>query len=659
MHRHTLAILSSVLLFSPILLSQAVNSNAEGEKNLETCFTSLVSPLIDNLPLLPGLHAVHQFSSHNKKGENGDAQWHLYDDEHGDAVIFDVRGPGCIRSMWGTDLREGAVFKFYFDEEEKPRFTIPMLDFYQGKHPLFPPPLVSYERRGHWGDRPFAGNSFVPIPFSKGLKISVSGHLEFYHILFLRYPHGTQVDTFTGDEDRSFLLEAFDKETNIGCSKGAMKRYATAIDEWPPGQELSLLDLEQAGCIREITIEGKASDTFMQEAVLRMTWDEIYPCSVQAPLGFFFGSAVHPTEMHTLPSRIELLDGERVRLTTWFPMPFWQKARIQLINRSAEDMGAVRAEITVDSQKFPHDRAGYFTTCFHKGWTPYGRDWLFFESPGTGWFVGAVQSMHGEHYCEGDEHIYMDGAISPQINGTGSEDYFLACFWPNLNFNSPFANCVGDIQEEGGGTMQGAYHVPSCYSRFHLEAPIPFFNHIDARIQHGGLNAISSQYGSIAYAYVRNQPSLILNDVIDVGNAANEAAHRYETSDKSPIHLLEAHPEGNHFQTTIKDHGRRHAEGTISFNVAIDPGNQGVRLRRRLDQAVSRQKAVVFIYGKPVGTWYDPDQNEYLRWYESDFDIHQSFTQGREKLEVKLEICTGDGCGVFTDYRYEAFSFVP
>lgn len=63
---------------------------------------------LDDLPLLPGLHAIHQFSSHNKKGDNGDSRWNLYEDKHGHAVIFDVEGPGCIRSMWGTDIREGA-----------------------------------------------------------------------------------------------------------------------------------------------------------------------------------------------------------------------------------------------------------------------------------------------------------------------------------------------------------------------------------------------------------------------------------------------------------------------------------------------------------------------------------------------------------------------
>ena len=135
--------------------------------------------LLNRLMYSPQQVSVHQFSSHNKKGLNGDENWPLYVDEHGDDVIFDAAGPGCVRSMWGTNFDPEAVMKFYFDGEEKPRYTIKYLDFYKGKHPLFPPPLVSYEKRGMWGERPFAGNSFVPIPFEKWLKISLQGKSRF------------------------------------------------------------------------------------------------------------------------------------------------------------------------------------------------------------------------------------------------------------------------------------------------------------------------------------------------------------------------------------------------------------------------------------------------------------------------------------------------
>ena len=124
--------------------------------------------LLNRLPQLPGQFMVLQSSSHNKTGHNGDENWPLYKDEHGDDVIFDAAGPGCVRSIWGTHFAEDAILKFYFDGESEPRYRIREIDFFEGRHPDFPPPLISYERRGHYAVG-MAGNCFVPIPFATSL----------------------------------------------------------------------------------------------------------------------------------------------------------------------------------------------------------------------------------------------------------------------------------------------------------------------------------------------------------------------------------------------------------------------------------------------------------------------------------------------------------
>ena len=612
---------------------------------------------LGELPRLPEHRTVHQFSSHNRQGLNGDSGWRLYEDEHGDAVICDIMGPGCIRSIWSTDIRKDSVFKFRFDGEPEPRYEIPMLDFFQGKHQLSPPPLVSYERRGYWGDAPFSGNCFVPIPFSQGIKISVSGTLEFYHILYERYPQGSSIETFTGEEDRGYLLEAFEKMGQVPYPLGEVETFRVEKKAIAPGEEFLLMDLKREGCIRQIVLEAEDSQEWMQENLIQMKWDDHLLWDVRAPIGFFFGSAVQAENMSTMPMRTEKLKDGRVRLTSWFPMPFWRRALISLVNRSSRQLGPVKAEISVSPSNFPQVRSGYFTTLFRRGETTYGRDWHFFETPGTGWFVGAVQSMKGEHYCEGDEHFTMDLAVSPQINGTGSEDYFLGCFWPNREYNSPFANCVGDIQEQGGGTFQGSYSVPSCYSRFHLDAPIPFYLHMDARIQHGGMSNITSSYGSLAFCYLQPRPVLHLTDFIEVGNAMSEDAHCYKGTASQLTGPVKAHPEGNYFCAALCEEGRIHSRGEISFLVAIARDNEGVRLRRRLDQGQARQTADVYIDGNRVGWWYHPDHNEHLRWFDSDFDIHPKFTRGKGSLSVKLIVHAEGGRGNFTDFSYWIYSF--
>jgi hypothetical protein len=388
-----------------------------------------------------------------------------------------------------------------------------------------------------------------------------------------------------------------------------------------------------------------------------MRWDGHIHADVCAPTGIFFGCANHADDMAALPFRVEKLEDGRVRLSCYFPMPFWQQAEITWRNRSRHRMAPLQAQIAVAPNELDPARSGYFNTLYRAGETTYGRDWLLYESPGTGWLVGVVQSMQNEHYCEGDEHFYIDNAVSPQINGTGSEDYYLACFWPNLEYDSPFACGVGDTQVEGGGHLPGAYRIPSCYCRFHLEAPIPFHRAIDARIQHGGLSHIRSDYRSLAYCYLRRQPALRRTDFLAVGNAASEAAHRYQATQSELTGPIAASPEGNYFAATQVDSGRRHTGGEITFTLAIDPQNAGVRLRRRLDQDSPRQTADVYIDGEYAGCWYHGYHNEHLRWFDSDLDIHPDHTRGKDSLEVKLVVKTDGGRGPFTDFAYEVYRF--
>jgi hypothetical protein len=613
--------------------------------------------LLDRLVQLPGQFQVLQCSSHNKTGHNGDENWPLYRDEHGDDVIFDAAGPGCIRSIWGTHFDENAVLNFHFDGETEPRYRIGEIEFFKDSHPAFPPPLVSYEHRGEYA-LGFAGNCFVPVPFEKSLKISITGESRFFHIIYELYPHGTPIATYTGRENRAAMLATFRSLGEAPAFGADCEIVRVDTEQNDPGAAVTLLKKDDGpGIVRGITIEADGSEAFFRESEFIMRWDGHVHADVRAPAGMFFAAANHACDVATLPVSITKLDGGRVRLTCRFPMPFWREAEIIWRNGSGHPLGPIHAEIAIAPNTIEPERGAHFTTRYREGKTSYGRDWRLLQQPGAGWFVGAVQSMQHGHYCEGDEHFYLDAAISPQFNGTGSEDYYLGCFWPNVPFSSPFACCAGDIMAEGGGHFFGAYRIPSSYGRFHLEAPIPFFRSIDARIQHGGLSRLQSDYRSLAFCYLRRRPVLRQTDFIDVGNRASEAAHDYHATQSQLTGRIAAHPEGEYFQGAIDEDGRTHAGGEIIFTIAIDPDNAGVRLRRRLDQASGRQTAAVYVDGTFAGTWYHGYHNEHLRWFDSDFDIHRRLTAGRESLTVRLIVDTSGGRGPFTDFRYEVFSF--
>lgn len=615
---------------------------------------------LDTIPILPSAVSVHQFSTHNKKGLNGDAGWCLYKNEYGDSVVFDVVGPGCLRSMWQTVVPEGQILKFYFDGESEPRYAIPSLDFYNGKHPLFPCPFNSYQILGRYIPDAYAANSFVPIPFAKGLKIAVQGELHFFHGIYERYPSGTEIDSFTGQEDRGFILDAFQLHGDTRKQMSEVEVVRVETEEIPQHRTLDLLKVERSGVITKIVIEADGSPTFLNDIQIAMQWDESATSDVFAPIGAFFACPIRAENIQSLPIEVEKLPDGRVRLTCYWRMPFWRKAHVRLINHPSGTQyatGPVKAEIHLAPQSYTEANSGYFSTLYRSGQTEMGRDWLFFEGLGTGWFVGIVQTMLGSHYCEGDEHFTVDGAAMPQINGTGTEDYYLACLWPNPHYTLPFAGCVGDVFIEGGGNMTGCYFQRACYYRFHLEAPIPFYSEIDARIQHGGMSDIVSSYSSLAFCYWRKQVAMVQTDVIDVASPASEAIHGYISYNSTSTGELNASYEGNNLRTIVRDQGRSHRDGTIHFTVTIRPDNAGVRLRRRLDQKSPRQCADVYIDGDFAGTWYHPDENEWLRWFDSEFDIHPKFTRGKEKLEVSLVVKTDAGRGAFTDFRYDVFTY--
>ncbi|MCX6561602.1 MAG: DUF2961 domain-containing protein [Candidatus Aminicenantes bacterium] len=562
--------------------------------------------------------------------------------------------------MWGTAFDPQAVLQFYFDGEKEPRWRINILDFYQGRHPLFPSPLVSYEKRGRWGGEPLAGNCFVPIPFAKSLKISVKGESRFFHIIFEKYPLPADVVSFTGNEDRAALLDSFARLGDDPFEAPGLRLHEAESKTVEPGQTVSLLKLQGAsGIIRTIVIEADGGEDFFQKTRLRMRWDGHARWDVQAPPGIFFGSAVRADDMRALPLRVEKRAGGKARLTSYFPMAFWESAEIEWTNASGRTMAPLQARISIGANPIPRAEGTYLTTQYHAGETTYGRDWPLFEGRGTGWLAGVVQSMMHSHYCEGNEHFVLDGAVSPQFNGTGTEDYYLACFWPNVDFDSPFGSVAGDIQAEGGGDQVGAYHVPASYSRFHLEAPLPFFSSLNARIQHGGQSDIVSDYRSLAFVYLKKAEALRRTDWLAVGSPASEKMHGYAASVAGRPVEVRAFPEGEDHETSMSTTGRYHDGGEIRFQVALDPENQGVKIRRRIDQKSLRQKALVYVDGAYAGCWYDGYENESLRWADSDFEISPALTRGKTVLNLRLVVQRTNGEGPFSDFGYEVFSYRP
>ncbi len=609
---------------------------------------------IHSLPLLPGPVLSRQESSHHRSGVNHDHGNFLYIDDSGEAVLLDARGPGCVNSIFATGVPEDGVIRFYFDDEPEPRYSLPTRQFFQGRHPDFPAPLASYRKLGYFlGEDSMGGNLLMKIPFEKALRIAATGGRDFYyHILWEQYPSGAAVPAFP---DRQSLRDAAALwQPPIPADIRALEGIAPL--RLDPGRRATVLERREPGCVVSLMIEGGCLERLLDDVFLCIRWDDQLYESVHAPLGHFFAIPAGIMEMNTPLLTVKQLEGGRVRLICRWPMPFWMAATVELLNKGSIPIANVLAVARVEANPHPAADAGYFTAQFRQGRTVYGEDWPLLRAHGRGRYVGTVHKLLGEHYCEGDEHFTLDGACTPQINGTGTEDYYLFCFWSNPALCLPHNGCTSDVYEKGGGLYDNSYCFPSAYYRFHLDGPIAFHSSIDAAIQHGDMNEIHSNYSSLAFCYLRREPHLALTDCLDPANARSRAAHGYRDGGAEEV-VLEASFIGQHVDVRERRTGREHDSGDIEFELAVDPDNRGVLLRRRIDQGRGRQMAEVFVDGEAAGLWYDANRNDVHRWHDSDFLLPPALTAGKSALRVTLRVVPHEG-GRFSAYGYSAHSFV-
>lgn len=126
--------------------------------------------------------------------ENRGAKGHAFDQvASGETVtLLDVDGPGIINRMWMTiddkspEMLRSLVLKMYWDSANKPAVSVPLGDFFGvglGQ-------LVSFENELFSDPEGRSFNCYIPMPFKKGAKITITNDSEkdlnllFYDINF-------------------------------------------------------------------------------------------------------------------------------------------------------------------------------------------------------------------------------------------------------------------------------------------------------------------------------------------------------------------------------------------------------------------------------------------------------------------------------------------
>ena len=432
----------------------------------EVAFTTLLGEMadLDAVAASPvPAYTLRQSSSHDPhKTDPANADgWHSNND-HDNAmrteenegrkewVIMEDKGPGAVVRFW-TPLagdRNNQTIRFYFDGSPTPAITANLNDLFRGCG-FVPPPFafVSFNEtdlhnqleKPRAGAQGVGGDLYLPIPYSKGCRITLDSVPFYYVINFRSYATGTAVKTFSMAE-----FEAM-KQTVTATGKIMLGRaYPESGDRdrhlavLKPGEEVGRDLPPGPAAVRELVVEIDPDEApaALRSLVVQATFDG--EPTVWCPLSEFFGAGVRLQPVRDFWRSV----GADGKLRSRWLMPYSKSGRITIKN--VADHGLAVGVTVATVQRKWDDRS----LLFHANWhgqleipTQPRSDWNYIEIQGQGRYVGdtlTVYSPARDWYGEGDERIYQDGAALPEFIGTGTEDYYGYAWGMADYFNSAF-----------------------------------------------------------------------------------------------------------------------------------------------------------------------------------------------------------------------------
>jgi hypothetical protein len=565
---------------------------------------------------------------------------------NGEFTIADLTGPGAVYRFWHTDNTDTGVYHFYFDGETSASLTMSRPQFWRAASSPFVPPL-SRNRNDSSG-----GNvTYVPIPYAKSLRIteSFAGGGDYYNVGYITYEAGTQIASFSASQNTSVQQALFSNAGQNPHPADATEQTLTKTINLVPNASADIASLNGSRLITELRLDvpgfGAGLTPLQLDAYrIQMSWDGEASPSVDVPLAQFFAmNTSWDRDIKAIP-----LGKTQGSFYCYFPMPFAKSATIRLVGgASAAAANGVSVSVKHRTLNDSIDAVGTFHAAYRSA-SDSSTQYTFLDTTGSGHLVGVAISFPSKGaVLEGNENIYVDGLRFPSIFGTGTEDFFNAGWYFEHNtFSLPLHGA--SLSNDGNGPLT-AY-------RFFLGDAVPFSSSLLARIQHVPGTPISS----VAYYYQNTTKWSAQTDSIQFSDTASVSAHQYAMTAATALHVTDKFLLNDAPQTF--DGFAGHAGSVVSFKAAIDPGNDGIALRRVL-RAAGDQAAEVTIDGVPVGTWHtvetvldsqaqDPAA---AHLYERELWIPAAFTKGKSSVNVKLSVTSAD----WNDLAYSVRSRIP
>jgi hypothetical protein len=382
---------------------------------------------------------------------------------------------------------------------------------------------------------------------------------------------------------------------------------------------------------------------------VRITWNGEAQPSVDAPLGSFFAQGQFGTGYSSGIAAGMNFDGT---MYMFFPMPYAQHAKVEFVNKGSAQVNDIWYDVRHAPFSGSFDNVGVFKVAYNTAQpSTNGSDLLFLDTEGAGQVVGVVQSENGpadSSFLEGDERVRIDDRTTPSLHGTGTEDFYNGGWYFNRGYFSlptqGFVNRVSDSNSDARAMY-----------RFFVSDAIPFRKHIHMSIEHGAVDDVSANAWTLAYYYYQPAARARLTDSFQVGDASGESNHQYAITNQTWQGSRTFTCEGDLDTISTSSSGRAH-KGTSTFNVAVDPGNHGVILRRLLDQGVGLQRARVTVEGSVVGDFYTPGTNSKHQWRQAEIAIPASLTAGKSRIAVKVDFESSSND--YNEFEYWAYSIL-